>query len=319
MMKKKVIYIRADGGSSIGMGHIMRTMILANELKKKYKITYVCLDDKNNIHGIEFIKNRGFKVKVISKEEDIFTIIDSIIIVDKYNLNTEYYKTLETQNKVILFDDNCTLDFYYGNIVLNQNAYAKELKYKCNSGTKLLLGNDYTLLREEFRMKTPIEVNSDVKNIMITLGGSDDRNLTEIIIKQLIDEEFTIHIIIGQAFRHEQSLKKYESNKVVIHKNSIISDVMKKSDILICGCGSTIYEGLKLGLPIIGITLAENQVNLGKYLSENNIILSSDINNIKKNIVSLDYEKRCFFSNKGKSIIDGNGYKRVISEIMGIL
>ena len=81
------IYIRADGGSSIGMGHIMRTMILANELKKKYKITYVCLDDKNYINGIEFIKNRGFEVKVISKEEDIFTIRDSVIIVDKYNLN----------------------------------------------------------------------------------------------------------------------------------------------------------------------------------------------------------------------------------------
>lgn len=313
------IYIRADGGSSIGMGHIMRTMILANELKKKYKIIYVCLDDKSYINGIEFIKNRGFEVKVISKEEDIFTIRDSVVIVDKYNLNTEYYKTLGTQNKVILFDDNCTLDFYYGNIVLNQNAYAKELEYKCNSSTKLLLGNDYTLLREEFRMKTPIEVNSDVKNIMITLGGSDDRNLTEIIIKQLIDEEFTIHIIIGQAFIHEAALRKYESDNVILYKNPSISDVMKKSDILICGCGSTIYEGLKLGVPIIGLVLAENQVNLGKYLSKNNIIINSDINNIKKNILSLDYEKRCFFSNKGKSIIDGNGYRRVISEIMGIL
>ncbi|CDM68813.1 glycosyltransferase [Clostridium bornimense] len=319
MMNKKVIYIRADGGSSIGMGHIMRTIILANELKKKYKIIYVCLDDKNYINGIKFIKDRGFEVKLILDEEEILKIENSIIIVDKYNLSSDYYNKLAINNKVIIFDDNCTLDFYYGNIVLNQNAYAKELEYKCNSSTKLLLGNDYTLLREEFRMKTPIEVNSDVKNIMITLGGSDDRNLTEIIIKQLIDEEFTIHIIIGQAFIHEAALRKYESDNVILYKNPSISDVMKKSDILICGCGSTIYEGLKLGVPIIGLVLAENQVNLGKYLSKNNIIINSDINNIKKNILSLDYEKRCFFSNKGKSIIDGIGYRRVISEIMGIL
>lgn len=31
------IFIRADGGSLIGLGHVMRMLVLATELKKKMK------------------------------------------------------------------------------------------------------------------------------------------------------------------------------------------------------------------------------------------------------------------------------------------
>ena len=36
------IAIRADGGSKIGMGHIMRTLVLAKELAKTNDVFYIC-------------------------------------------------------------------------------------------------------------------------------------------------------------------------------------------------------------------------------------------------------------------------------------
>ena len=36
----KKILIRADGGKNIGMGHIMRMLVLAKELRKSCKIVF---------------------------------------------------------------------------------------------------------------------------------------------------------------------------------------------------------------------------------------------------------------------------------------
>ncbi len=39
------IAIRADGGAKIGMGHIMRTLVLAKELSKNHDVFYICRVD----------------------------------------------------------------------------------------------------------------------------------------------------------------------------------------------------------------------------------------------------------------------------------
>ena len=85
------IAIRADGGASIGMGHIMRTLVLAKEFAKNNEVFYVCrvqgdislplskienskdetlynrISDKY-ITGIEKVIGEGFKVLFIREE-----------------------------------------------------------------------------------------------------------------------------------------------------------------------------------------------------------------------------------------------------------
>ena len=58
------IYIRADGGYGIGMGHVMRMLVLAKQLKKKNEVTFLCKKDKSGIYdsGIEKIREFGFEV-----------------------------------------------------------------------------------------------------------------------------------------------------------------------------------------------------------------------------------------------------------------
>ena len=36
------ILIRADGGKNIGLGHIMRTLVLAKELERECEVFYIC-------------------------------------------------------------------------------------------------------------------------------------------------------------------------------------------------------------------------------------------------------------------------------------
>ncbi|GAA0782635.1 UDP-2,4-diacetamido-2,4,6-trideoxy-beta-L-altropyranose hydrolase [Hathewaya limosa] len=312
------ILFRADGGEGIGLGHIMRTLVLAKELLKHHKIKYICNNADKYSKGIEKIKSEGIEVISIDCKDELKQIKDisgQFIVVDKYGIDKGYLSSLKEKFNVIYFDDNNELDFYPVDMIINQNIYAKQLKYNTLKETKLLLGKNYTMLREEFRNNNPISINKEVKDVLITLGGSDDFNITENILKQLKNFNFNLHIVIGPAFKYKDSLKKYQQKNIRLYENVNISNLMKKADLVISSCGSTLYELSFLGIPTIGVIVADNQKASGEYMNKTKSIILSDIYTIGEKVNKITYEKRLELSDNMKSIIDGQGVYRVKKEI----
>lgn len=310
------IFIRADGGEAIGLGHIMRTLVLAKELEKSNLVTYVCLDEKQFDKGAELVSQMGIPVIKIKEEKDILKYSGDLIIIDKYKLQEEYYKDLKaTFGKVVSIDDNCELDYYYSDIIINQNIYAKELNYKSSPETKLLLGSDYVMMRNEFNEKKTIKPKENIKDILITLGGSDSNNITEILIKELLYSGYKLHVIVGNAFTNCEDLKKYSSENVKLYRNAKMSEVMNKCDLAITAYGSTIYELCYMGIPSLGIESAENQKRLKEYFSKNGIITEVRFGSIIEQIQKLNYKERMRLNSSMNKLIDGKGIKRIISKL----
>jgi len=307
------IFIRADGGEEIGLGHIMRTLVLAMKLKINHSITYICLNYKGFEKGIAVIENSKLNVVKIQKEKEVFNYSGDLIIVDKYSLDKEYYKNLKSfYKKVVSIDDNNELDFYYSDIVINQNLYAPKLQYNCSSTTELLLGSRYALLRDEFVDERPIVIRKEIKDILVTLGGSDRNNITEKVIKELIDSRYKLHIIVGNGFTSFNELKKYSGENITLYRKVKMSKVMKKCDFAISAYGSTIYELCYLGLPSLGIISADNQKRLGEELNSNGIVDKFIFGKIESQIKDMNYEKRVKLSKAMRSIVDGKGAERVL-------
>ncbi|KEH94440.1 UDP-2,4-diacetamido-2,4,6-trideoxy-beta-L-altropyranose hydrolase [Clostridium massiliodielmoense] len=308
------ILFRVDGGEEIGFGHIMRTLVLAKELSKNHEVKYICLDSPKYIKGIEKIKNENIdviKIDKLNEMEQIKNIESDFVVVDKYDIQSEYLLDLKSKFKVIYFDDNADFNYYPVDCIINQNIYASELNYNCLKDTKLLLGSRYTMLREEFRKNNPIKVKKNIQNVLITVGGSDDFNITEDIIVQLRNLQIKLQIVIGNAFKFKTRLKKYESSNIVLHENPNMSEIMKKCDVAISTCGSTIYELCFLGIPTIGMVIADNQIKLGKYMNKIGAIKLSNISGVKEDILNLNYNERESMSKIQKNIIDGKGVFRV--------
>lgn len=309
----KKILIRADGGEGVGFGHIMRTLVLAKELSQRFHISYVCLEDDRFINGIRKIEDEGFrvfKVKNNSEIEDILKLDGDFILIDKYDIDKKYFEKLKEKFKVFYMDDNNKLDYYPVDLIINQNVYGDMLKYNKSIDTKALVGGKYVLLRDEFINSTPITINKQIKDILITLGGSDDFNITESIIKNLLGLNINLHVIIGPAFKFKETLKCYSDKNIIFYENAIISNVMKKVDMAISSCGSTIYELSFLGVPTIGIIVADNQKQCGQYMEKKEcIILKSNID--KSDIENFTYFHRLRLSNNMKKLIDGKGKYRI--------
>lgn len=336
------IAIRADGGFKIGMGHIMRTLVLAKELReyKDNEVFYVCrIEDKyfqgtiNNIicsqyiKGIEKVLSEGFKVKFVRENnllQDLRNIDADILITDSYDVDEEYFNVSKNIFSKTMYIDDTNCCYFNVDFLLNQNIGAEDFVYKVNNDTKLILGTKYIMLREEFRNLSLKNVKPKAHDIMLTVGGGDTFHITDKILSWIKDLDYNFHVVVGASFDDGEKLKNYENNKIKLYYNADMHKIMEKCDIAISGCGSTLYELAACGLPTIGIILADNQLGVGEKLNNMGIIKSLGwYDKINKeffvdSVVSLakDYYKRNKMSKEAAVLIDGKGAERISNILM---
>lgn len=326
------IAIRADGGSQIGMGHIMRTLVLAKELAKTNDVFYVCrvdepLSDKYS-YGIGMIKNEGFKVVTIAGNhliDELKNIDADCLITDSYDVEENYFNETKKIFKKTGYIDDMNLYYFNVDFIINQNVNAKELIYRTNS-SKLFLGSKYCMLRKEFRKLNKEEIRNSIKDVLITVGGANINNATEKILKAIIETNFTYHVVIGPSFGDVleiQNISK-ENKNIKLYYTPQMADLMRKCDIAISGCGSTLYELAAIGLPTIGIVLADNQKLIANYLEKHDCIKKIDnVNEIEKELKflleSMTFNNRKIISTNQKKLINVNGVRTLSNGINEVL
>lgn len=285
------IFIRADGGKSIGMGHVMRMLVLASELRKRNKVVFLCKNDKSNKYdaGIRKIKNYDFEVIEIEDTNIIENIIKiqnehnaDIFISDTYEVDEEYFNKLKPYFKLTGYVDDVNKCYMNVDFIINQNINAKKLDYSktAKKGTSLFLGLQYCMLREEFKIASKEkEAKESVEDILLTLGGMDDSNNTMKILRNLKILKQRIHVVLGNAFNKSVINEVYkfseEYKNIYPYENANMSELMKKCDIALSACGSTIYELCAMNVPSIGIVVADNQRDVAKLMKEEKIILDT--------------------------------------------
>ncbi|MBU3126662.1 UDP-2,4-diacetamido-2,4,6-trideoxy-beta-L-altropyranose hydrolase [Clostridium tagluense] len=324
------IAIRADGGATIGMGHIMRTLVLAKELSKVHDVFYICrvdnpLSDKYII-GIEKIKSQGFVVKAIREDFILLDLKDiqaDLLITDSYDVYEKYFdETKKMFNKTAYIDD-MNLHYFNVDFLINQNVDGVDFAYKVNNDTKLLIGSDYIMLRDEFRAVSEKYIKEKVNDIMITVGGADPHHITEQILDYVKILDYTFHIVVGPSFEKDNCLKDFENSKVRVYYNANMYEIMQNCDIAISACGSTLYELAVCGVPTLGLIIADNQQGIAKKMDElgmiknmgwyDNLIKDKFIDDL--NYICNSFVKRREISLKAKKAIDGNGVKRIVKEL----
>ncbi|MEW9123294.1 MAG: UDP-2,4-diacetamido-2,4,6-trideoxy-beta-L-altropyranose hydrolase [Thermotaleaceae bacterium] len=351
------VAIRTDGGFGIGMGHVMRCLSLAKELKKTGKnVIFICREAA----GIEKIRKENFEVLALGGEEDrkknyngyedgalqkeseqIIKILDEkrigLLIVDKYNLSEDYFLKLKNHVKKIVYIDDLNQFVYPVDLVINGNLYGPSMNYeKYTEEQEFLLGPAFNLMREEFRNLPKKQIGEKADRIMITTGGSDPHHMTQRFLKMMLRdktlEALTIHVILGNLFTTAEELKKMakQHKAIVFHENvSHISEIMGQVDIGISAGGTTLYELAASGTPTLAFILADNQEQVVKEMEEEGYLISlgwfyqidEKIFLSKLKELMKDYRLRKTMSSKGSGLVDGRGVERVVKhmdKMMGI-
>ena len=335
----KVVF-RVDASLKMGTGHVMRCLTLANELKQQnHEIVFICRDLTHNLISLikypvlALPKNDNFQsddlylnwlgatqeqdaeqtIKVISKNTDL-------LIVDSYALDQIWHKKLRSYTKKIMVIDDLADRKFDCDMLLNQNldTQIKDYKDKVPNDCELLLSCDYALLRPEFsnlREKALIKRQNtrEIKNILISMGGSDITNKTYEILQEISDN-LNIVVVLGGSSPHNKMIISYakdkENIKVLIDADNM-SGLMFDADLAIGAGGSTSWERCCLGLPTLLYVLAENQRKIAENLEQLDAVKIVD--NLKVNLQNILNNLHFWqtMSENAQTVCDGIGVKRI--------
>lgn len=294
------ILFRADSSSTIGTGHIMRDLVLAEQFQGAH-IIFATQDLSGNIN--HKIKEKDYGIEILNSN-DIEEVVELIkkydidmIVIDHYGMDYSYEKMLKEKTSVKIFVLDDTYEKHYCDILLNHNIGADETRYKSlvSESCELRCGAKYTLLREEFlQAKKRKKVARKNKTIFLSMGGSDAFNFNLKILKKLKKyRNIQVSLATTTANRNLPQLTRFafQNKWVKLHVNANnIANLMAGSDFAIITPSVTVNEALYLKLPFITLKVIDNQEDIHKYLKKKRFLAIDKISYLEKQLRKLIHE-----------------------------
>ncbi|TGL99214.1 glycosyl transferase [Leptospira jelokensis] len=264
-----MIYIFTEALVSTGLGHLGRCTALAEKLVENDKNVHLV------VHTDESFPKWSFPCEIIKEkwisESNLNVFLQNLsdktqtFYVDSYKASLDIYHILKKQcSELICIDDDKRLDYPIGSTILNPGYPGLFLEYD-KENYKIITGKEQVLLRKPFRnVKKKQEIKTPPKKILITLGGSDPKNLSIEILQTLVNSypNMEKYLVVGPGFTNCDELQKLADENTFFYRNlnaERMCNLMLQMDFAITAGGQTMYELDICGIPMVVIETAENQ------------------------------------------------------------
>ncbi len=272
------ILFRCDSSSSIGLGHVMRDLVLAKNYEDD-EVIFACQNLKGNIN-----EQIPYPVYILNSNEpeELIKLVNSLhvdtLVIDHYGIEYEAEKIIKekTSLKIVCFDDDYREHFC--DEIINHNISADKSKYKNPNIVKILS----PLIRDEFK-KEKQNQREKIYDIFIAMGGADTANINISILKTIPDS-LHVSIVTTSANSHLNELEKYTTcrENISLHVDSKeIAKLMNQSKFAIITPSVMVHEVLFMNTPFLAIQTASNQDDIYIYLKQNNYLTMKSWNEQK--------------------------------------
>lgn len=266
------ILIRADSSSKIGLGHIMRDLVLAQQYPHA-NITFACQNLAGNI-----MDKITYPVHILGSNDpnELISLIHSLeidmVIFDHYGIEETFEKNIKEQTAVTILSFDDTYQKHHCDILLNHNICADASRYSglLPEHCELRCGGEFTLIREEFKYEKAI-AREKLYDIFISMGGADTSNIT-LDILNCISPSKSVCIATTTANAHLSQLLSttLDADTIEVHVNSdCIAKLLHQSSLAIITPSVMVHEVMFMEIPFITIQTAPNQSEMTRYLHHN--------------------------------------------------
>ena len=259
------ILFRCDGSVETGMGHIIRCMALADCLIESHncKVNFAMRKSSLGINKVKkyypVFESYENKFDYVAWLSDTLTNSNSdILVMDmRDGLTLDQLKLIKRENniKIVTIDDpedkrlESDLAFY------PPVKQVKSMNWKDYKGS-LNIGWEFVILKKDYQKKYPAP-NNLIPNILISMGGTDQNNMTLKIVEILnkIDDNFKVTVLVGPGYNYLEELEKKLNNSTfdnkLVFNPSNVASVISKTDFALISFGQSAYEIASLNKPAI--------------------------------------------------------------------
>jgi len=338
------LLIRADATTQIGLGHVMRCLALGQAWQDRGgRVVFATTCQSGRLR--KRLTREGFELVLLDKSypnpadwemtsQVLVENPDAWVVLDGYRLDSIYQcRIKKAGHRLLVIDDMAQLDYYYADVILNQNFHATKLHYRCAADTRLLLGTKYVLLRREFQKwrDWKREIPDVARNVLVTMGGSDPDNATLEVLRAIEDAELgdlAVVAVVGAENPHFESIQ--HTARASRHAVRLLEDaenmaeLMAWANLAISSAGTTCWELAFMGVPAVLVSLVENQDSSAAALVDQGAALSiakgdirrADLVRILRQLL-LSAKLRRGMSEAGRELVDGLGLLRAVSHLEG--
>ena len=342
----QTLVFRVDAGTSMGTGHVMRCLALAQAWRDQgnrgvfaMSSSTPAVDERLLLEGMDVMKvNASTGSEEVAAELIQFARNEGAnwVVSDGYAFCAEYQRCLKRAGvRHLLVDDLGRIGGYYADIVLDQNASASESLYRDRqTNTRLLLGSCYILLRREFACwrEWKREISANARRILVTMGGTDPDNLTEYAIRALATaapRNLEVVVVTTTSCPHRRAIESagaaFPGKLKVLQNTTNMPELMAWADLAIIAAGGTLWELLYMGCPAISFARNGTQREVITQLHQQGIVETVERGQASEGafLASTVYEllnsaeRRRRMNAMGRERIDGRGAQRVCEFLRG--
>lgn len=315
-----------EGGPSVGMGHVMRCINIAHALESEELPLHFLVNNERPV--LDRLNSEAlFHITYPITGRHAGHLTGGVVVIDTKRDVCEQVHALKDEGKKVVLIDN----------VSSGEADAVVMPtpiYRGGDARNLLSGNEYIIIGENFRRardgKRP--GHSQPLRVLVTMGGSDPFNLTELALKGLYGVEgIEVTVVIGPAFRTGGALEEFMAGCGgrfrFLHNVNDLAPLMKESHLAFTAMGTTVFELAYMGVPSLLIGNYESDRedlasverlgisrSLGYQTEVDAVRIAEAVGFFKKN--RREWEE---MSKRAMSLTDGKGASRVAGLIRSLL
>jgi UDP-2,4-diacetamido-2,4,6-trideoxy-beta-L-altropyranose hydrolase len=302
------VVFRADASVTIGTGHVMRCLTLADELVSRgAECLFVMRALPGHLGG--FVEDRGYPVVIldaplegaaepsgppvhaawagVSWSQDLAEVRAKVapadwLIVDHYAFDARWQRGMaDTMTRIMVIDDLADRP-HVGTLLLDQNLGREAGDYDVlvPDDCCRLIGPAYALLRPEFLAQRAISLErrkaNELSHLMISMGGTDVVDATSTVLRILaganLPDNLRFSVVMGKQAPALDRVRALAAEMPwpteVLVDVRYMASLMASADLAIGAGGSTTWERCCLGLPGIIVETALNQAGAVRAMEE---------------------------------------------------
>lgn len=339
------VVFRVDASIWIGSGHVMRCLVLADELKRiGYSTEFACIPQPGDM--INLVRQRGHKVSRLtppaslvipthetdylawlqrSVEEDASDFVSlvksaDLVVTDHYAIAYDWHVLIKNSFHCKIFAIDDLVRKHKADLILDQTLGRKSTEYQ--SDGKVISGSQFALLAPAFsvarKQALRKKINTDALRVLVTMGGIDRPNATLKVLQALVPSvKHSFTVLLNKGAPHYNEVANFCAQFTNVKHENFVHDMvslMLDHDIAIGAPGVSSYERACLGMPAIIITLADNQADNCRSFVDAQAALAIELGQVPGVLVQKLEELvqgYAGFSRKSYDICDGRGLERV--------
>lgn len=278
------LLFRADGNATIGLGHLVRLLALADQLRGLATGIFLVRSPTEAV--AQLLVAEGWAVQSLPADQPWLAEADwlaqhfltptDVLLLDGYHFEADYQRRLRASGCGLVYIDDLRAWPVVADVLINHSPGVMATDYQMAATPTLMLGPAFSLLRRPFLENAALsQAPAPANSALVCFGGADPLRLTIRTLRVLLALPHLrrLGVLLGSAFGDTAALEQLplpaQSPLITIYRNvdaNRLVELLQDYDLAIVPASTVLIEALVLGRPALTGYYADNQRALATYV-----------------------------------------------------